>query len=119
MHEFALGEATAAYHYHWCREEWAPVVAGGPTLRHADGQTLLSAGDVCCFPEGPAGAHQLRNDSPQPARMVIFSSPTTRPSSTVYPEEDTFLIKVSDRERLLFRNADRIEGYWDGEPGAG
>ena len=118
LYELAPGEATAAYHYEWCREEWALVVNGAPSLRHADGETVLSAGDICCFPEGPTGAHQLRNDSEPPARLVVFSTATERPMSTFYPDQDTVLIQVSDRERLLFRNEDRIEDYWDGEPGA-
>ena len=63
LYELAPGEATAAYHYKWCREEWPLVVRGAPTLRHADGQALLSAGDICCFPQGPTGAHRLRNDA--------------------------------------------------------
>jgi uncharacterized cupin superfamily protein len=118
LYELAPGETTDAYHYDWCREALALVVDGAPTLRHADGQTLLSASDICSFPEGPTGAHQLRNDSRQPARLVVFSSPTGRPMSTFYPEEETVLIQLSDRERLLFRHEDRIEDYWDGEPGA-
>ena len=118
LYELAPGEATAAYHYEWCREEWALVVSGAPTLRHADGQTMLSAGNVCCFPQGPTGAHRLRNDSEEPARLIVFSTSADRPMSAFYPDEDTVLIHISDRERLLFRQDDRIEDYWDGEPGA-
>ena len=118
LYELASGEATAAYHYEWCREEWALVVSGAPTLRHADGQTQLSAGDICCFPQGPAGAHRLSNDSEDPARLIVFSTSSDRPMSRFYPDEDTVLIHISDRERLLFRHDDRIEDYWDGEPGA-
>jgi uncharacterized cupin superfamily protein len=118
LYELASGQATAAYHYEWCREEWALVVSGAPTLRHADGQATLSAGDICCFPQGPTGAHRLCNDSEGPARLIVFSTSTDRPMSTFYPDEDTVLIHISDRERLLFRHEDRIEDYWDGEPGA-
>ena len=38
--------------------------------------------------------------------------------SAFYPEEETVLIQISERERLLFRQKDRIDDYWDGEPGA-
>jgi uncharacterized cupin superfamily protein len=119
LYELAPGEATAAYHYEWCREEWALVVSGTPTLRHADGETTLRAGDLCCFPQGPTGAHQLRNGSQDPTRVIVFSTANDRPMSAFYPDDDTVLIHVSDSERLLFRHADRIEDYWDGEPGAG
>jgi uncharacterized cupin superfamily protein len=119
LYELAPGEAAAAYHYEWCREAWALVVGGAPTLRHADGETMLDAGDVCCFPQGPRGARQLRNDSAQPARLIVFSTSPDRAMSRFHPDEDTVLIHVSKRERFLFRHDDRIEDYWDGEPGAG
>jgi uncharacterized cupin superfamily protein len=116
-YELAPGEATAPYHYEWCREEWALVLSGTPTLRHADGETALSAGDICCFPQGPAGAHRLGNDGAEPARVLVFASPAGRPMSRVHPDEGTVLIDTGG-ERWLFRDADRIEDYWDGEPGA-
>ncbi len=118
LYELAPGEAVAAYHYKWCREEWALVITGEPTLRHTDGQDVLSAGDICCFPQGPTGAHRLHNDSNEPSRLIVFSTSTDRPMSAFYPDDDTVLIYISDREQLLFRHAERIEDYWDGEPGA-
>jgi uncharacterized cupin superfamily protein len=118
LYELMPGEAAAPYHYKWCREEWALIVVGAPTLRHAGGEAALSAGDICCFPQGPAGAHQLRNDSDQPARAIVFSTSTDRPMSIFYPDEGTVLIYLSNREQLLFRHEDRLEDYWDGEPGA-
>jgi uncharacterized cupin superfamily protein len=118
LYELEPGEATAAYHYEWCREKWALVVNGAPTLRHADGQTTLGRSDICCFPQGPAGAHALRNDSEHPARLIVFSTQTNRPMSAFYPDEDAVLIRISDHEGFLFRNSDQIEDYWDGEPGA-
>jgi uncharacterized cupin superfamily protein len=119
LYELAPGDATAAYHYEWCREEWALVVSGSPTLRHADGQTTLSAGDICCFPQGPTGAHRLGNDGKDSARLIVFSTPAGRPMSAFYPDEGTVLVSISDNEGFLFRHDDRIEDYWDGEPGAG
>jgi uncharacterized cupin superfamily protein len=118
LYELAPGEASAPYHYKWCREEWALIVRGAPTLRHAEGEALLSAGDICCFPQGPAGAHQLRNDGQQAVRAIVFSTSTDRPMSVFYPDEGTVLIHISNREQLLFRHEDRIEDYWAGEPGA-
>jgi len=118
LYELRPGEEADPYHYKWCREEWALVVSGAPRLRHADGETMLSAGDICCFPQGPTGAHRLRNEGEQPTRLIVFSTASDRPMSVFYPDEDTVLIHISDRERLRFRHEDRIEDYWDGEPGA-
>jgi uncharacterized cupin superfamily protein len=118
LYELAARQATAPYHYTWCREEWALVVSGAPTLRHADGRTRLRAGDICCFPQGPTGAHRLGNDGEAPARLIVFSTSADRPMSVFYPDADEVLIHICERERWRFRLADRIEDYWDGEPGA-
>jgi uncharacterized cupin superfamily protein len=118
LHELAPGEVSAPYHYEWCREAWALVITGTPVLRHAEGEVLLTAGDICCFPQGPAGGRQLRNDTSEPARVTMFSTATDRPMSAFYPDEATVVIQASERERWLFRYEDRIEDYWDGEPGA-
>lgn len=119
LYELPSGEVTAAYHYQWCREEWALVLSGAPTLRHPAGQAALSPGDILCFPEGPTGARRLLNDSQRAARVVVFSAPVDRPMSAFYPDDDTVLVSISGREGFLFRYSDRIEDYWDGEPGAG
>lgn len=118
LYELKPGEATAPYHYEWCRETWALVVSGALTLRHAEGQTTLGGADICCFPQGPAGVHQLRNDSEKAARLVVFSTQADRPMSAFYPDEGRVLIHISDGEGLLFRHSDEIEDYWDREPGA-
>ncbi len=78
----------------------------------------LDASDIACFPQGPTAAHQLRNDARDPARLIIFSTPTHRPMSAFYPDEWTVQIQVADDEGFLFRLEDQIEDYWDGEPGA-
>ena len=49
------GEGSDAYHYVFGREQWLLVLAGTPTLRHPEGEDRLEAGDLVCFPEGPAG----------------------------------------------------------------
>lgn len=118
LYELWPGEASAPYHYEWCREKWALIVSGAVTLRHAEGRTTLGAGDICCFPEGPAGVHQLRNDGAEPVRLIVFSTRTDQPMSAFYPDEDTVAIRISEHEGFLFRQSDRIEDYWDGEPGA-
>jgi uncharacterized cupin superfamily protein len=119
LHELAPGEVTAAYHYEWCREEWALVLNGTPTLRHADGEDVLRSGDILCFPQGPAGARRLLNDTEEAVRLIAFSTPTGRPMRAFFPDDGTVLVRVSDHEGFLFRHDDQVEDYWDGEPGAG
>ena len=119
LFELAPGDATAPYHYEWCREEWVLVLRGAPTLRHPDGEDVLDPCDIVCFPEGPAGAHRLLNHSKETVRLVIFSTPSGRPMSAFYPDDGTVLVRIPDYEGFLFRLDDQIDDYWDGEPGAG
>lgn len=116
--ELAPGDETAPYHYEWCRERWMLVLGGTPTLSHADGEELLDPGSIACFPQGPTGAHRLSNGSEDVARLVIFSAPADRPMSAFYPHQGTVLVQISDNEGFLFNEDDRIDDYWDGEPGA-
>ena len=60
-YELPPDERSFPYHYEHGTEEWLLVVAGHPTLRTPEGEQELEAGDVVCFPEGPDGAHQVRN----------------------------------------------------------
>jgi uncharacterized cupin superfamily protein len=116
--ELAPGESSAPYHYESRREEWALVLSGTPTVRHPDGEDTLVPCDIVGFPEGPAGAHRLSNAGPELARVLVISSPVGRPSGTFHPEQGTVVVRLSDREGFRFRLSDRIEDYWDGEPGA-
>lgn len=117
--ELAPGEATAAYHYEWCREEWALVLSGAPTIRHPDGEDVLRSGDILCFAEGPTGSRQLLNDSEEAVRLIAFSTPAGRPMSAFFPHDGNVLVRLSDHDGFLFRHDDQIEDYWDGEPGGG
>ena len=119
LYELAPGEATAAYHYEWCREEWALVLSGAPTLRHVDGEDVLGSGDIICFPEGPTGARRILNDSEEAVRLIAFSTPAGRPMSAFLPDDGTVMVRLSDHEGFVFRHDDQIADYWDGEPGAG
>ena len=74
LYELEPGEKTFPYHYEYGAEEWLLVVAGEPTLRTPDGEQVLRPGDTVCFPEGPGGAHQVRNDTDVPIRVLIFST---------------------------------------------
>jgi uncharacterized cupin superfamily protein len=119
LYELDPGETTGPYHYDWCREHWALVLGGAPTLRHPDGQDLMAAGDIVCFPEGETGAHQFLNHAEEPARLLVCSAPVTGPSATVYPDDNTYVLRVPGQSGYRFRLTDQLPDYWDGEPGAG
>jgi uncharacterized cupin superfamily protein len=119
LRELAPGNAAAPYHYQWNREQWALVLSGAPTLRHPEGEQVLAPGDILCFPEGPTGAHRLSSPGDERVRLIVFSTPLDGPTSAFYPDDDTVVVRVSNREGFRFRLDDQIEDYWDGEPGAG
>jgi uncharacterized cupin superfamily protein len=119
LRDLVPGDVDGPYRYEWCREAYALVVAGAVTLRRPDGEHALGAGDIVCFPWGPDGARQWRNSGREPARVITFSTPPDGPMSAFQPDDGTVEIRVSRTEGYRFRLADRIEDYWDGEPGAG
>ena len=118
LYDLGPSEAAGPYHYDWCREHWALVLTGTPTLRHPDGQEAMVAGDIVCFPEGESGAHQFLNQAGEPARLLFCSAPTTGPSATVYPDDNSYVLRVPGQTGYRFRLSDQLPGYWDGEPGA-
>jgi uncharacterized cupin superfamily protein len=86
------GEGSEPYHYVYGREEWLLVLAGTPTLRHPQGEDLLEAGDLVCFPEGPVGAHRLLNRGGSVVR-ALFLSTTGLPANVCYPDTGQWLIR--------------------------
>ena len=89
LYELEPGQSTWPYHFELGSEEWLLVVEGEVTLRTPDGERTLRAGDVVCFPEGPEGAHAVRNDSNATARFAMPSvdEPT---NAAIYPDTQTF-----------------------------
>lgn len=112
--ELDPGEGSAPYHYEYGREEWVLVLAGTPTLRHPEGEDVLQAADLVCFPEGPAGAHRLINRSDQVVRAVFLST-TGLPAYVCYPDQGRWLMRNEpDGEDLMLREAEAF-GDWHGE----
>ena len=85
VYELPPGQALCPYHYEYGEEEWALVLAGRPSLRTPDGVEQLAPFELAFFPKGPAGAHQLRNDGEEPARVLMWST-VVLPSATAYPD---------------------------------
>jgi uncharacterized cupin superfamily protein len=89
--ELAAGQESEAYQYAFGREEWMLVLAGTPTVRHPEGEDQLVAGDLVCFPEGPAGAHQVLNRGESAVRVLSLST-TDLPVNVCYPDTGQWLI---------------------------
>ena len=85
LYELPPGEAVCPYHYEYGEEEWALVLEGNPSVRTPEGTEQLDPLDLVFFPKGPEGAHQIRNDSDAPARVLMWSS-VVLPTASVYPD---------------------------------
>jgi uncharacterized cupin superfamily protein len=114
VYELPPGEKTWPYHYELGCEEWVIVLSGRPTLRTPDGEQQLSPGDLAVFPEGPAGAHLLRNDTDEPCRVLLLSSKS--PLAVVhYPDSDKVGVwsQAGGYQTMVSRRPEL--DYWHGE----
>ena len=114
IYELEPGNASWPYHFEVTEEEWLIVIAGELTLRTPEGESVLRAGDVACFPAGASGAHAVRNHSDAPVRYAMPSADPPYGSAPVYP--DGGKIRVSgpgfDHRGWIGEPAE----HWEGEP---
>ncbi len=79
------------------------VLTGTPTLRRGEDQEEgLDPGAVVSFPVGPDGTHQVRNDSAEPARVLIVAT-ADLPEVAEQPEAEQLAIITTDGLRLAPR----------------
>jgi uncharacterized cupin superfamily protein len=118
LYELPPGQAICPYHYEAGEEEFLIVLSGRASVRHTGGTDVLGPGDTVCFPEGPAGAHKVSNESGEPIRVLMFST-VTYPAVAVYPDSDKVGVFTRGEEplRLLFRRPEAVD-YYDGETGS-
>jgi uncharacterized cupin superfamily protein len=102
VYELPPGQAICPYHSEYGEEEWLLVLVGRPTLRTLDGLEELAPWDAVCFPEGPTGAHGLRNNTDDTVRVLMYS--TVSPTAvSIYPDSDKVGISVENAEDRRFR----------------
>jgi uncharacterized cupin superfamily protein len=116
LYELPQGQAICPYHYEYPEEEWLLVVSGTPSVRHPEGEDVLEAGDVVCFPPGPEGAHQILNRATEPARVLMVSTRTT-PAMSFYPDSGKLATFTgNDDDNVMVRREPELD-YFDGESG--
>jgi uncharacterized cupin superfamily protein len=116
VYELPPGQAVCPYHYEYGEDEWVLVLAGRPWVRTPDGTEELEPWDVVFFPKGPDGAHQIRNDSHEPARVVMWST-IVYPSATAYPDSDKVGVWTGMRsEDVMVKRSSNVD-YYEGETG--
>jgi uncharacterized cupin superfamily protein len=114
LYELAAGDRLFPYHLHHANEEWLVVVRGEPTLRTPDGERTLVEGDVAVFPRGPVGAHQVRNDTDRPVRVLMLSS-MIETDVVEYPDSGKVGARGADGRRVMMARPGPELDYWDGE----
>jgi uncharacterized cupin superfamily protein len=112
IYDLPTGQAICPYHFEWTDEEWLIVIAGAPTVRTPEGERVLEPGDTVCFPEGPDGAHHVRNDADGVARVALLSTKNSV-GIAEYPDSDKVGVWAGGTHYML-RRSDHLE-YWDGE----
>ena len=116
LYELPVGQAVCPYHYEYGEEEWVLVLEGRPTIRTPEGNVQAEPLDLIFFPTGPAGAHQVRNDTAEDVRILIWSN-VVYPTATAYPDSDKVGVYTGDRaEDLLVERSSRVD-YYHGEAG--
>jgi len=116
--ELAPGERTAPYHFQWAEEEWLLVLEGEPSLRTPKGVQTLRRGDLVAFRRGPDGAHQARNETSSPARILMLST-IEYVEVAVFPDSGKTLARANrpgtgESVHLMNREEANLE-YFDGE----
>jgi uncharacterized cupin superfamily protein len=114
VYELEPGNAAWPYHFETNEEEWLIVIDGELTLRTPEGESVLRAGDVACFPAGVSGAHAVRSHTDASARYVMPSTSARYGGGCVYPDSGKVLVAgpgFVHRGRL----GEPVD-YWEGEP---
>ena len=116
LYELPPGQAICPYHYEYGEEEWVLALDGRPSVRTPEGTEHLEPLEMAFFPKGPQGAHHIRNDSDEPARVRMWSTVLV-PTATAYPDSDKVGVWTGDKaENLMVRRSSGVD-YWDGEGG--
>jgi len=114
VYELPPGQAVCPYHYEYGEEEWMLVIEGRPTVRMPEGTEQLDPSEVVFFPKGAAGAHQIRNDTDQPVRILMWSS-VVYPTATAYPGSDKVGLYTGDTgEDVMVLRSTKVD-YYHGE----
>ena len=115
VYEIPPGQAVCPYHYEIGEEEWVLVLDGTATVRTPEGTQELGPQQVMFFPKGPQGAHQIRNATEAPVRILMWST-VMYPTATVYPDSDKIGIWTGgDRSDDAIVPRSAKVGYYDGE----
>lgn len=109
------GHRSCPYHFHWAQEEMFVILEGLGTLRVADEEIPVRAGDVIFIPAGPEYPHHLINTGSVDLKYLSIST-QQRPEVCEYPDSGKIgVFPAEPGERFIQKRRDSLD-YWDGEP---
>ena len=112
--ELAAGATLGPYHLHHGTDELLIVLRGRPTLRTPDGEHGLREGDVVAFPRGKEGAHQIKNGTDEPIRVLMLST-LIAPDLVEYLDSGKIGARSVKGERIMLARPGPELDYWEGE----
>jgi uncharacterized cupin superfamily protein len=118
VYELLPGCRICPYHWHFVEEEWLLVLTGKPTLRTPERKRKLAPWDVVVFPRGPAGAHDVRNETDEAVRVLMLSS-NFDVEVAVYPDSNKIgaFGRIGEERVRMLNRLDANLDYLDGEEG--
>jgi uncharacterized cupin superfamily protein len=115
------GKRAWPYHAHHVIEEMFYVLSGTGTLRHADEEYPIRAGDFICSPADPQQPHQIINSSDSELTYIALSN-ELKTDVTLYPDSGKYGVWHGDSSDMraqgnfhLFARKETAVDYWDGE----
>src|SRR6266542_3515091 len=85
---------------------------------HTDAEQQLRQGDVVAFPRGKEGAHQIRNDTDAPVRVLMLST-LIAPDVVEYLDTGKIGARSVAGERIIFARPGPELEYWEDEDSLG
>lgn len=115
------GKRAWPYHSHYVIEEMFYILSGKGTLRHADEEFPIRAGDFICSPADPEKPHQIINTSDEELSYIALGT-QDQTDVFLYPDSGKYGVwhgktpDPSDPDAfLVFARKDTAVDYWDGE----
>lgn len=110
------GKAYCPLHWHVRAEEFFLVMEGRPSIRTLEGTFECRPGDFIALPTGETGAHQVLNESNEPALVLLvgIEEDEVGLEACFYPDSDKVgMWTAQGRLRMLRASPDL--NYYDGE----
>lgn len=104
----APGKTPYVYHSHSAQWELYHVLSGQGSVRHAEGDTPIKAGDAFVFK--PGEPHQLTNNGAEELVLLVLADNPIGESG-YYPDSGKWIVRSPERRLLRGESLD----YFDGE----